>query len=78
MIAVRGVELTEAHSDGWYWSVIMIIYLSDTLVVKAAGCIVGLRTKCPIVTDGRIESVIKRIWTNVCCLVLSERDVHRK
>ena len=32
----------------------MINYLFDTLVVEAAGCIVGVGTESPIVTDGRI------------------------
>ena len=37
----------------------MEIYLTDSLIVEAAGCIVGLRTESAIVTGGRVLTVIK-------------------
>ena len=51
-------------------------YLFNTLVVEAAGFIVGLRTESPIVTGGRILSVIKYPTLIFCCPVLSESDLY--
>ena len=51
----------------------MIKYLCDTLVVKAAGFIVGFRTESPIVTGGRILSIIKRTM-NIYGSVLLENE----
>ena len=55
----------------------MIMYLSDTLVIKAAGYIVGVRTKSPIVTDCRIHFIIERSIRKSYCSVLLESDLDR-
>lgn len=53
----------------------MINYLTNTFIIKAAGCIEGLRTESSIVTGGGILSIVKRVITNVCYSVLLETEI---
>ena len=55
----------------------MEMYFSDTLVIKAAGYIVGFRTKSPIVTGCRIQCIIELLTTIFYCSVLLESDLDR-
>ena len=55
----------------------MVNYLADTFVVKAAGCIGGLRTESSIVAGGRILSIVEVVvvTTIIYCSVLLETEI---
>ena len=51
----------------------MIIYLSDSLMIEAAYCIVGVGTKSAIATGGRISSIIEFIMIPFCLSDIYQR-----
>ena len=55
----------------------MVGYLANAFVVKAAGCIGGLRTESSIVTSGRILGIIEVVVVTIiiCCSVLLETEI---
>ena len=55
----------------------MVNYSTNTLMVKAADCIKGLRTESFIATGGRILSIVKRVVINICYPVLLEIEIYR-
>ena len=55
----------------------MVNYLTDTLMVDAAGYIFRVRTVSSIATGGRILSIVERVVTNVCYPVLLETEICR-
>ena len=74
MIAVCGIILAETCSGSRQWSVIVVRWLNDPLMVEAAGCIVGVRTESAIITGGRILSIIKN-YTSAYYQVLLASDL---
>ena len=55
----------------------MVNYLTDTLIIEAAGCILSVRTESSIATGGRILSIVERVVTNVYYPVLLETEIYR-
>ena len=52
----------------------MVNNLTDTLVVEATGCIIGIRTESSIVAGGRVLSIIKRVTVCIFCLPSAVRN----
>ena len=55
----------------------MVNYLTETLMVEAAGCVVWLWTESSIATGGRILSIVKRVAINIYYPVLLETENYR-
>ena len=55
----------------------MELYLIDSLIVEATGCIVGVRTESAIFTGGRVSIIIKGLSNASYCPVLLESGYYR-
>ena len=50
--------------------------LTHSLIVEAAGCVVGSRTESAVFTGGRVLIELKLIAYPVCCPSLSESELY--